>query len=194
MRILALGLLFLSSASFAADVMVRQDEAPTLGKDESLVVFLSPENPGEIRRITIHDVSTPAPKFVGFAESNSRLSYRVRPGKYTFMVSFLEAEFLEATVADGKTYYVVVSQNVGRRAGVMNRYYLLAIKGAGLADLDFVRLSRNATPMSLSESGERWGAARTRDFTAKKEKYWHRWLALPPQQRKLFVLEATDGR
>src|SRR5678809_935163 len=64
---------------------------------------------GATPSVSLHDISGPQRKMVGILGIGQKLAYRAPPGKHEFMlVNKGSTDFLEANVAAGKTYYVVV--------------------------------------------------------------------------------------
>src|SRR5262245_10746357 len=54
----------------------------------------------------LFDVTEPgAPKYIGTVNSASKLTHPLSPGLYTFMAVGDTAEFMQATIVGGKTYY-----------------------------------------------------------------------------------------
>ena len=93
--------------------MTPSGEAPVIRQGESMVVFMRPSGFGGAIAASVFDVSGPDNKFVGIVNAGTKVAYPVAPGQYTFMVVSESADFLQATVASGNTYYALVTPRVG---------------------------------------------------------------------------------
>jgi len=195
-RILGALLLAFSACAGAADLMDRQDHPAPPSSEEALLIFLSPADSPEFTRMQVVDVTEPVAKLVGFIEPGTKVLHRVKPGSYLFMLNYTQASFLDAKVAAGKTYYVVVSKDIPQgRMSVMNRYTLRVVRGEGLSELFFVRAERSATAVIKSAKAEEWFAPRAKSFTVKKDKFLPGWREkTPAEERAQYVLQESDGR
>ena len=63
---------------------------------------------------SVYDVTSGAPEFIGIVSNDTKISYMTSPGEHMFMVVGESADFLKASVVEGKTYYTVVSPRMGK--------------------------------------------------------------------------------
>jgi hypothetical protein len=84
---------------------------PAPGK--ALIIFMRPSKFAFAIDAPVFLMQEEGEVFLGMASASTRFDYQVAPGNYELMVSGEVAEFLDATVAAGKTYYVIVEGRMG---------------------------------------------------------------------------------
>lgn len=85
--------------------------APTA--DTAQIVFLRSSMLGGAIQSSVFDVSEGDTKFVGILSTGKKIAYSVAPGKHRFMVVSEAADFMEAELLGGKTYYAMVTPRMG---------------------------------------------------------------------------------
>jgi len=86
----------------------------TMGDASAKVVFMRVGKMGGAISASVFDVTEPGePKFIGIVRQSSKVAYPVKPGLYTFMVISEAADFMQAAVLGGKTYYALVTPRMG---------------------------------------------------------------------------------
>ena len=99
----------LSSACASSKMMVseRQEFTPPAA-DETQIIFLRSTFVGSAIQSSIYDVTVGEPEFIGILSNDTKLAHTVEPGKHVFMVVSEAADFMEAELAPGLTYYSIV--------------------------------------------------------------------------------------
>jgi hypothetical protein len=85
--------------------------SPKPGK--ALLVFMRPSVFGGAIQSSVFRVASGTPEFVGIVSSQTKVAYYTDPGKHLFMVVGESADFMEANLQEGKTYYSLVTPRVG---------------------------------------------------------------------------------
>ncbi|WP_444995473.1 hypothetical protein [Aliikangiella sp. IMCC44359] len=110
--ILTLGVILTGCASNPMQVL--KDQPLEKAKEgEAQVVFMRSSFVGGAINSSIFEIVDNEPVFVGILANGTKLAYNTKPGKHTFMVVSEAADFLEANVVAGKTYYSIVTPRMG---------------------------------------------------------------------------------
>lgn len=161
--------------------------APAVAADgSSKVVFLRPSKQSSNVEPALFDVTEPGePRFIGSVTPASKFSYSLKPGLYTFMVVGETAEFMQATVVGGKTYYALVIPKSGAK-----RFGIEPVRQHEIGGKDFVSWDRGTRSVD--------GAVKTYeagDASEKRLRYWAQdWMKKSEAQRAELTLNAEDGR
>jgi len=152
----------------------------------SKVVFMRVSKQSSSVNALLFDVTEPgAPKYIGAINSASKLSYSLSPGLYTFMAVGETAEFMQATVVGGKTYYALVIPRANA-----TRFALEPVRQHEIGGKEFTSWDRG-TKMAGNDSPQSYNAA---DAAEKRQRYWPEWSKKPESQRAELTLNAEDGK
>jgi hypothetical protein len=150
----------------------------------SKIVFMRVSKQTSSVNAALFDVTEPgAPKYIGTVNSAAKLSYSLSPGLYTFMAVGETAEFLQATVTAGKTYYALVIPRSNATS-----FRLEPVRQNEIGGKEFTSWDRS-TKMASSASGQP-----PADAAEKRQKYWQEWMRKSASQRAEFTLNADDGK
>jgi hypothetical protein len=198
-RLLALALLALLFASPLAiaksDLMkVAANQSPTPEPGKAMVVFLRPSRMGFAVESTVYDAPDAETKFLGIVSYKTRVAYQVDPGPHRFMVIGENADFVDATLDAGKTYYILVRVRMGMWKA---RFSLLPVH---LADAKYTTQSaefkewmENTGFVETTPAALDWYAQHKADVQAKKAEYLQKWNVMLPQDRASLTIHAEDG-
>ena len=163
--------------------------APVEGPDGKLVIVHPPRVPGDPIPVSLFDVTEPGEaKFIGILNRNARIEYPVKSGLRTFMVVSETADFLQAHIVGGKTYYALVTP---RPSAGNARFSLVPVRQNEQrvqkweADIPLV----TNTPRTLA-----WARSNAASVAQKRDRYWPEWSSKPENQRMAQTLNAEDGR
>ena len=133
----------------------------------------------------LFDVTEPgAPKYIGTVNSASKLSYSLNPGLYTFMAVGETAEFMQATVVGGKTYYALVIPRANA-----TRFALEPVRQHEIGGKEFMSWDRSTKMAGASPQPQN-----ASDAAEKRQRYWPEWSRKPESQRAEVTLNAEDGK
>lgn len=161
--------------------------APVAAADSaSRVVFMRVSKQSSGVDASLFDVTEPgAPKFIGVVNSASKLSYPLKPGLYTFMVVGETAEFMQAAVNGGKTYYALVIPRSGA-----TRFAIEPVRKHEIGGKEFQGWDRGTKQMpAVVPRGYD-----TSEAAEKRVRYWQDWSRKTETQRAELTINAEDGR
>jgi hypothetical protein len=152
---------------------------PAPGK--ALVVFLRPGSRGDDVQAVVYD----GDQFIGVVSSGTAVSYEADPGPHRFMVISEAADFIDAELGEGRTYYIEVA---GRMGAWRARFSLLPLSATANAGKISAALAM-ASVVAVNEDGRRWSTQHHPSVMKKKAAYEAKWVQ--KQSRPLLRLE--DG-
>jgi hypothetical protein len=144
-------------------------------RDKALVVFMRRGRDAGAIQAVVYD----GDELVGVLSANSAIAYQTEPGKHLFMVVSEAADFLEATLAPGKTYFV---RAVPRMGWWRARFSLEAVDAKQHAR-DMPRWLKGLSLVALNDAGRRWAVENDPSVVAKKNEYLPRWRAKREDER-----------
>jgi hypothetical protein len=110
------GVALLAGCAVTSDRMATVPEPAAVSsppRDKATVVFYRSSVFGGAIQASVFDISTEPPRLVGIISSSTKLAYVSDPGTRRFMVIGESADFMDAELAPGKTYYALVSPRLG---------------------------------------------------------------------------------
>ena len=187
MRI-ARALFLVSIVTLAGCSAVTRPAAPPgpVTDHEALVVFLGRTS----RRALVYDVSnTDTERFVGIVEPGTKVAYASPPGSRRFMVIGESADFLDADLAPGKTYYALVTRRLG---WWMPRFSFRPVRRADAEGADAAWIA-GLQWVEPNERGQEYAAAQSRTVHQKKVGNLAKYEAKNERDRDRLRLEEADG-
>ncbi|HEX3694211.1 MAG TPA: hypothetical protein VH374_02385 [Polyangia bacterium] len=151
------------------------------GPQEAVVVFLRPSGMAFGVQSELFEINQGQPaQLVGIVAAKKKIAYRTTPGPHMFMVIGESADFMEAHLNGGQTYYAVVTPRMG---GWKARFSMRPLLPAEPAKLPAWLQEGEWT--ALNQDSARWAAENAVDVESKRAKYMPQWLAKPPTERPL---------
>jgi hypothetical protein len=161
--------------------------APSAALASSKIVFMRPHAFGGAIQASVFDVTGSGDaKFIGLTNMHTQLSYSLAPGRYIFMVVGESADFMEANIAAGKTYYALV---VARPGAWKARFSFVPVRDNEKRVDQWERTLRPVTTRN-----EAWARKNASSIESKRTKYYEAWSSKPESQRAGQTLNAEDGR
>lgn len=153
----------------------------------SRVVFMRVSKQSSGANASLFDVTEPgAPKFIGNVNAATKISYPLNPGIYTFMVVGETADFMQATIVGGKTYYALVIPRAGAK-----RFAIEPVRRNEIGGKEFLTWDRGTKLMTDTGTAQGFNAAEVSD---KRNRYWQDWGKKAPGERAELTINAEDGR
>ncbi len=172
-----------------SDRMAMVTEPPFVAApriDQATLVFLRSSFFGSAIQSSVFDVTEAGkePQLVGIVSYGTKIGITVPAGERRFMVVSEAADFMDATLLPGKTYYTLVTPRIGMWAA---RFSLLPVDAAAPELVGYLKETKwvDNTPASLD-----WARANMPDIRSKQEKYLVDWLAKSDRP----ILPTTYGR
>jgi hypothetical protein len=192
--VLLLCLSFSAVAKEPLAVHVADQQArPEPGK--ALVLFLRPSSVGFAIASSVYDAPDEDTRFIGVVRSKQKMAYQAEPGVHRFMVIAENADFMDATLEAGKTYYVLIQP----RMGVWKARFSLfpvhnhADPGDTLQSPDFPKWNAKAELVATSPAGLAWYEENKASVAEKKADYLVKWNRMLASDRAELVLHPHDG-
>ena len=155
--------------------------------NEAIVVFMRPSTFGFAIQSGVFDVTTDENEVIGIVSAKKKLAHRTTPGKHLFMVTGETADFMQAELRAGKTYYALVTPRMGAWKA---RFSLAAVHG----DMEPGKLNewRNScTWVETTEATRQWAKQNAGSIQKKREGSIEKWMAKPSADKP--TLSPEDG-
>jgi hypothetical protein len=169
--------------------------APVPQAGKAMVVFMRPSYFGMAIQASVYDVTQPTQEFIGIVNTRTKLAYQAEPGKHLFMVIGENADFLNAMLDAGKTYYVLVSPRIGFWKA---RFSLLPVHADPAAkyntrSAEFARWQAGTRWVEKTPAADAWYRDNAASVSAKRADYMQRWNAASAEQQAELTLLPGDG-
>lgn len=151
--------------------------------DKAVVVFLRPSTFAFGIQSSVFDVTENPPTFIGIVSSTSKIAYASPPGARRFMVVSESADFMDAELESGKTYYSLVTP----RMGAWKARFSLRPVHSGDSELD--EQLQSCTWIDNTPSSIEWARRAEANVVRKRDENLPRWLE-KDDRPKLYILDA----
>jgi hypothetical protein len=188
--------LFFSGTPMALAQEQTSATSPTTSENsQAEVVFLRHSFYGSNIKATLYEVTDHKTIFIGIIENKESFSYRVSPGKHTFMIVSEAADFLEADVLPGRTYYSIVTPRMGAWKA---RFSLWPIRNDGTTEFhtqspDFKKWTAEATPVTINDKDKEWYEKHKESVESKRADYMPAWKKKSAADIAERTLKPSDG-
>ena len=192
--VLLLCLSFSAVAKEPLAVHVADQQAkPEPGK--ALVLFMRPSSVGFAVASSVYDAPDEDTRFIGVVRSKQKMAYQAEPGVHRFMVIAENADFLDATLEAGKTYYVLIQPRMGVWKARFSLFPLHnhADPGDTLQSPDFPKWNAKTELVATSPAGLAWYEENKTSVAEKKADYLAKWNRMLASDRAELVLHPHDG-
>lgn len=169
--------------------------ASAVPADSSQIIFLRSSSFGGAVEAHLFDATEGDIKFIGSSMQHSKIRHTTKPGKYLFMVTGESADFMEANLAAGKTYYALVTP----RHGVMQaRFSLHPVTSQSHRKHTFLSPHIQATLakgefVSVAPTSAAWFESNKETFKSLYKSYIPKWDAKHLTEKAERTLLPTDG-
>lgn len=189
-------MVLLASGCASTKMMVQEDQALVVpAADRSQIVFLRSTFVGSAIQASIYDVTAGEPEFIGILSNNTKLAHTVDPGKHVFMVVSEAADFMEADLSAGKTYFSMVTPRMGAWVA---RFSMHPVRNGGTGEFQYSSdrfqgwLAKTKFVENTAESYA-WFEAGRDSIKGRQEKYWAVWQTKTPEALAERTLIPDDG-
>lgn len=179
----------------ASGLMTKAGAMPAPESGKAMVVFMRPSMFGGAIQSSVYDTHGTHNTFIGIVSAKTKVAYQADPGNHLFMVIAENADFMNATLEAGKTYYVLVKPRVGVWKA---RFSLIPIHNDAKAEYslqskDFTEWQAATQYVVNTPASEQWYAEHKADIEAKQQDYTKKWDAMDPADKAVLTLHAEDG-
>jgi hypothetical protein len=154
--------------------------------DQATVVFLRPSNFGFAIQSVVYDVTNDSgtPALVGIVSASKKIGLTTPPGQRRFMVVSEAADFMDAELVAGKTYYALVTP----RMGLWRARF--SLRPMNWNDPELAGYLGTTNWVQNTSASSDWSRDNMDSVQAKKAEYLVEWLAKPDKP----ILRAGDGK
>jgi hypothetical protein len=186
----------LASGCASTKMVVKEDQtlvAPAT--EQSQIIFLRSTFVGSAIQSSIYDVTVGEPEFIGILSNDTKLAHTVDPGKHVFMVVSEAADFMEADLAAGKTYFSMVTPRMGAWVA---RFSMHPVRNGAAGDFQYSSdrfqgwLAKTKFVENTAESYA-WFEAGRDSIKGRQEKYWTVWQEKTAEALARRRLNPNDG-
>lgn len=137
--------------------------------DKAMVIFMRPSSLGGAIQAVVYD----GDNYVSTVSYNTQVAYETNPGKHMFMVVSEAADFMEADLKAGKTYYALVTP----RFGVWRARFSLKPINNPDSEPDFNSWYTDTKRVRPNEEGLKWSRENKASVMEKQAEYLPKWQA-----------------
>ena len=164
-------------------------------EEETTIVFMRSSVVGAAIKATIYEITEDETIFIGIMKNKTKINYVTSTGKHTFMVVSEAADFMEADVAAGKTYYAMVTPRTGAWKA---RFSLIPIRNGGATNFStdskkFEKWKSKTKLVTTDDNARAWYEAHKDSVLEKRTKYWQKWQQKSAAELSERTLLITDG-
>ncbi|MBW3566946.1 MAG: hypothetical protein KY410_03135 [Proteobacteria bacterium] len=194
--LIVLSLILIASGCAAQSKHMRiVDTAPVSESEEqATIVFMRPSMYGGMIQASLFEVGNGIDDFIGISSAKTKLAYLVDPGKHRFMVVGESADFLDAEVDAGKSYYAIVSPRMGIGTA---RFSLYPVRAAGSKFVhgsgEFAKWLQDTDWVTKTDTADQWYGQNRASIEKKYHRYLGDWLQSSPAERKEATLYPEDA-
>lgn len=152
--------------------------------DKALIYFVRPTSFGGAIQATVFDDDT----YVGTVSANTHVAYMAAPGPHMFMIVGENADFMQANLNAGKTYYARVQPRMGVWKA---RFSLVPQNGQSSAE-EIDHWLQSTREVRANEQGLQWARENAASIQAKKAQYLPKWEAKAESDKQ--ILRAASGK
>jgi hypothetical protein len=180
----ALGACATPEGSMSPHLTLAPDQTfkPEAGK--ALVIFMRPAVLGFAVQSPVFD----GDNYVATVSAKTRVPYQAAPGKHLFMVIGESADFMQAELAAGKTYYALVTP----RMGAWKARFSLRPVNSDTPPAEFNEWMAATRPAVANAEGPKWAKENAPSVQEKKNEYLPKWQAKPDAEKP--TLNIGSGR
>jgi hypothetical protein len=150
--------------------------AVAVNPEKALIYFIRPQQLGFLIQAAVYD----GEEFIGFVPFDQKLPYLASPGEHRFMVVSEAADFMDANLITGKTYYVQVLPRMGAWRA---RFSLGPVTKAELETEKVKTWIEKAQLIENKPEAFTWAKENNPSVLKKKEEYLKKWLEKSKDQQ-----------
>ena len=171
------------------------DQAPKPADGKALVVFMRPSMYGGAIASTVYEAPDSGTTFLGGVDPHQKIAVQAEPGAHRYMVVAENADFVDANLEAGKTYYVLIRP----RPGVWKaRFSLIPVVSRADAEFstqkpEFAEWQASTKFVELTPAATAWYEAHKSDIEEKKAGYLEKWNRMAPADKAELTINPADG-
>ncbi len=160
----------------------------TVASDKATILFLRPSKMAFKVQSVVYDVSTETNEIIGIVPAKGKVLHETTPGKHLYMVVSENADFLQADLAPGKLYYILIRPRMGNWRA---RFSLSTVDHEKAASAEFQKWLSDCQPLEANDETRQWAAENEASVNKKRAGYFRKWQAKPDDAKP--TLRPEDG-
>ena len=163
--------------------------------DKARIIFLRPSAFGWLIDAPVFYLNGDEEQLLGISTYGTRIDHMVAPGKHLYMVIGESADFMEAEVEAGKTYYALVTPRMGvwKARFSLHPVHRESSFEFNLQHKEFSGWLNGAKPVSLLPSALDWQRKNQASIDEKRAEDYPEWLKKPEKEKRIVTLVPADG-
>ena len=184
------------AACAGSPMVVSTDQTVTApAPDKAQVVFMRSSFYGSAINASLFEVKGDTNEFIGIMANGTKIVKEVEPGEHTFMVVSEAADFMQADLEAGKTYYAMVTPRMGAWKA---RFSFQPIKKEANTEFstssdEFGDWVTNTKLVQNSEKSLLWAENNANSVNSKRDAYYAKWQSKDDEEIARQTLDASDG-
>ena len=186
-RLLSLSAVTLMLGACASTHMTEVPEAQRVVRPDpsmALIYFVRATSFGGAIQATVYDDDA----YIGTVSANTHLPYQAKPGRHMFMIVGESADFMQADLLVGKTYYAAVQP----RMGVWKARFSFRPQNGQSSDAEIKEWLSSTRQVKVNEEGYKWSRENAESVQQKKAEYLPQWNSKDNQDKQ--ILRAESGK
>jgi len=190
------GILFTLAGCASNPMLIKKGaQVQKVSANEAQVVFMRSTFVGSAINASLYEVTDGTPKFIGIMGNDTKIAYSTKPGKHRFMVVSEAADFMEAELVAGKTYYSLVTPRMGMWKA---RFSMWPIRNDDKSEYnmkskDFKGWIKDTDLVENSPKSLEWYNNNKNSVEEKLNEYLPVWKEKSPEDLAKRTLNAADG-
>lgn len=197
MRVSLVVLMLMAPPVFArkTQMVPAAEQNPHPAEGKALVVFFRASGYGGAIASSVYDAPDAGTTFLGIVRYKDKVAVQMEPGQHRFMVIAENADFVDADLVAGKTYYVLISPRMGVWKA---RFSLFPIHDASddeynVQSPQFKGWMDKTHFVEIGSEATAWYESNRASIESKKADYLQKWNRMLPKDRAELVLHPQDG-
>ena len=172
-----------------------QQELIAPGEDKAQIVFMRSSMFGGAIQSSVFDVTGGEAEFIGILSAGKKIAHSVEPGKRRFMVVSEAADFMEAELLGGKTYFAMVTPRMGAWKA---RFSMHPVRNGDPGEFqyqsdEFQKWLKSTEFSENTPASKAWAEENHSNILGKKADYEVVWKQKSPEELAERTLNPQDG-
>lgn len=192
-----LALVLIAAPAYAKKVQMvpAAEQNPTPAEGKALVIFFRASAYGGAIASSVYHAPDGATSFLGIVRYKEKVAVQMDPGTHRFMVIAENADFMDAELEAGKTYYALISPRMGVWKA---RFSLFPIHDTSndeynVQSTQFKGWMDKTAFVEIGPGAQAWYDENKASIERKKADYLEKWNRMRPEDRAELLLHAKDG-
>lgn len=173
---------------------INNTSMPSAKAGKAQIVFMRPSTFGGAIQSSVFDLKhdknqLSEDQFVGIVSATAKILYDAEPGFHMFMVVGESADFMQANLKAGETYFALVTTRMdGRKA----HFSLKPLHSNDLISDDYADWFQSTVWLENTTASHQWAVDNWEDIQDKKIKYLDKWQRKSQLKKDALTLKESD--